>query len=111
MKSTPIILALSLLLTACSRHEAKLDQQIAGTWTGEAEAGTMTFAPDGGFSVVRKSDTNIMAGTWQITDRDLVLTLTNAPLMHGRSVVGSVSHNRIVSMDAHQFVFNTGGRT
>ena len=110
MKFTPIILALSLLLTACSRHDTKLAKQIAGTWAGEAEAGTMAFAPNGSFVIAKKSDTNIFAGTWQIKDGDLIMTLTNAPIIHGHSLAGGVTRCKIVSMDAHQFVYSSAGR-
>ena len=110
MKFTPIILGLSLLLTACSRHDTKLARQIAGTWTGDALAGTMALAPNGSFVIARKSDTNILAGTWKINDGDLVMTLTNAAIMDGHSLAGGVTRCKIISIDAHQFVSRSAGR-
>ena len=111
MKFTPIILALSLLLTACNRRDAKLGHQLLGTWTGEAEAATMTFAPDGGFLIVKKSDTNIYAGTWQIRDGVLVMKITKSPSLHGHSQAGPETRCKIVSMDSHQFVYTVDGST
>jgi hypothetical protein len=112
MKFTPIILALSLLLTACRRHDVKLEQQIAGTWTRD-ESGTLTFAPDGSFSIVswKQSHTNSFAGTWQISERVLIMTITNAPVIKGRSLVGGVERYNIVHVDDHQFLYEESGQT
>jgi hypothetical protein len=112
MKFTRIIFALSLLLTACSRRDAKLDRQIAGTWTREG-SGTMTFTSDGSFStILRKPDhTNSFAGTWQIRDRVLIMTLTNAPAIKGRSLVGGVERYNIIHVDDHEFLYEESGQT
>jgi len=109
MKFSPIILGLSLLLTACSREDAKLAQKITGAWSGEAGAWTMTFAPDGSYVMARKSDTNILAGTWQIKDGDLIRTMTNVYIIQG-SPDGGVTRCKIVSMDDHQLVYTSAGR-
>ena len=112
MKFTPIILALMLLLAARSRRDAKLGQQILGSWTGQAVGyGRMTFAPDGGFSFVDNYTTNISAGTWQIKDGDFIVKITNAPFLHGPSPAGPETRSKIVSIDAHKFVYISGGRT
>ena len=112
MKSTPTILALSLLLTACSLRNAKHEQQIVGTWTGEAVAyGKMTFSPDGGFSFVDSITTNISGGSWLVKDGDLIVKITNAPFVLGRSLSGPETRSKIVSIDANKFVYISGGKT
>ena len=110
MKFSPIILGFSLLLTACSRQDAKLTRTITGAWSGEAGAWTMSFAPDGSYVMARKSDTNILAGTWQIKDGDLIRTMTNVFILQG-SPDGGVIRCKIVSMDDHQLVYTSAGRT
>jgi hypothetical protein len=115
---TPLIITalLVFLLSACSKHssadsklpsDANLTRQIAGTWT-VAGAGTMAFAPDGSFVIAKKSDTRTLTGAWQIKDGDLILTVTN---INGNSQAGNVIQSKILSMDAHQFVYNSAGRT
>jgi hypothetical protein len=111
-KFTFIILALSLLLTACNRRDSKLDQQIAGTWTREG-SGTLTFAPDGSFLivVVKPDHTNSFAGTWQTKHRVLIMTLTNAPVINVRSLIGGVEQYNIIAVNDHEFLYEESGQT
>jgi hypothetical protein len=80
MKFTPIIFALGLLLTGCSRHDAKLADQVAGTWMSAHTV--WTLSPDGSFHS-RLAGTNdnvikeaIYDGTWSVQDGFLVTTIT-----------------------------------
>jgi len=113
MRFTLSILALSLLLTACSRRDAKLDRQVAGVWNRESTSNTMTYASDGSFSIIvrKPSHTNSYAGTWQIRDQVLIMTYTNAPVVKGRSLVGGIERYSIIHADDHQLICNEDGQT
>jgi len=107
MKNTPIILAMSLLLTACSQRE-----RIAGTWTNESLDGkknTMAITPDGSFLLMApQSDhtTNIMTGSWQISDAVYIMTITSvtSASTHHPSV-GQIAHFRVLHLDDHTFTY------
>jgi hypothetical protein len=73
----------------------------------------MTYTPDGSFSIISRkpSHTNFFAGTWQIRDRVLIMTLTNAPVVKGRSLVGGIERYSIVYADDHQLICNQDGQT
>jgi hypothetical protein len=117
-------LTLSLLLTACSRPDAKLGRQIAGTWTRQMgnwswtnpAVFTRTISPDGSFSTTigRSNALVTYQGTWLVRDGELVMTVTNAhgTGSHGAaSPVGSVDRCKIIHVDAHQFIYESGGLT
>jgi hypothetical protein len=78
MKHTTVILALSLLLTACSRHDAEFTKQIPGTWKQELRSytNTLTIVSDGSFAFSRfttNADTTFTnTGTWLIRDGGIV---------------------------------------
>ncbi len=112
MRFTLGILALSLLLTACSQRDTLLGQQIAGTWTREG-ASTVTITPGGGFYVIsRKPDhTNFFAGTWQVRGGIFVMTMTNGPAFNGNALAGTIDRYRIIHVDNHQFVCEEEGQT
>ena len=110
MKFTPIILALSLLLTACSGPDAKLSRQIVGTWTHHDYGGQTeyVYAPNGSFSgdttiTETQSRTNAFAGTWRIQDGVLILTYTNVPEQSLASA-GTVLRYKIRQVDDHQLL-------
>jgi len=96
---------LSSILTACSRRDTKLAEEIPGTWTHSAHAMAMT--PDGSFteSFRSKTGTNTFAGTWQIKDGILIFTTTNDP------AGASVQRYKISHLDAHQLVYEMNGQT
>jgi hypothetical protein len=114
MKYTPIILALSLLLTACSRHDAKLTKKISGTWNGDTNA-VMAMSPDGGFSQTLYTDGRpiVFEGTWQVTNNFLNLTITNEIQKDGKLNVPThiVRRFEVVHVDDHQFVYGSKGDT
>jgi hypothetical protein len=106
MKYAHLFLSLGLLLTACSRQDAKLlGKQVAGSWTSSNSHTTAIYDPDGSFLITTRSDTsNSLAGTWQIKDRLLITTVTNAPDMF-RALVGEVMQYNITHLDGHQLEF------
>ena|ERR1039457_2137838 len=103
MKFTPIIVALSLLLTACSRQDAKLSKQIIGSWTNtnHGKSSTIIYAPDSSFSMIPQtpSDTNVLSGIWQIKDSILIVTFTNS------SFAGLEVRYHINRLDSHHFEY------
>jgi major membrane immunogen (membrane-anchored lipoprotein) len=123
MKNTPIILALSLLLTACSRHDAEFTKQVPGNWKHEGTstrdtgtyASTTTISPDGTFSYIRQWNerplTYTMAGTWQIKDGFMLMTVTNRSDQNMGAKVGEIIKSRIIRLDDRQFVYEVKGIT
>jgi len=111
MKYTPIILALSLLLTACSRHDTEFTKQIPGIWKQELSTytNTLTIVPDGSFSfsriILNKSDFDFTnTGTWLIRGGRIVMTATNQSGAHPLPL-GDFFKAEIVHLDDHTWVF------
>jgi len=110
MKNTTIILALSLLLTACSRHDAEFTKQIPGVWRQELRSytNTLTVTSDGSFAFSRfttNTDTTFTnTGTWLIRDGHIVLTATNQIGVHPLPL-GEFFKAEIVHLDDHTWVF------
>jgi hypothetical protein len=123
MKYTPIILILSLLLTACSRHDAELTQKIPGSWKhvgtstrdDSTYSSSTTILPDGTFSYIRQRNerplTYTMAGTWQIKHGFMLMTITNRSDQNMGAKLGEVSKCRIIRLDDHQLVYEVVGVT
>jgi hypothetical protein len=105
-KSIIIILALSSILTACSRRDTKLTQAVSGSWRGGTSR-EMVMSPDGSFSQSFHfpKGTLILAGTWQIKDGILIWTTTNVIGPEPHVAVGTVDRSKIVSVDAHRLVY------
>src|SRR4029077_10485963 len=100
MKYTTAILFLSLLLTGCGRSDTKLSQQVAGTWW-QGKSAMMVFNPNGGFSfrMWAGGRTNGFAGTWQIQEGVMTMTVTNTGNAESRGGVGETQHFKIVRLD------------
>jgi hypothetical protein len=123
MKYAITFLALSFLLTGCSR-DSKLTKEIPGNWkydgtsTGGTDtySSTTTISPDGTFSYFRvwneKPITNTFAGTWKIRGGVIFMTLTNrsGPNPNIPDWVTPMQ-SRIVRLDDHQMVRETDGIT
>ena len=101
-----------LLLAGCSR-DARLQEQVVGTWA-RGEAFEMTIAADGSFSSVLVSPPKRVTfqGTWRIENGDLVSTLTNciAEGITNVEAVGSIEHYRILSVDGDSLVYTLEGQ-
>ena len=112
MKIAFPVLALGLVLTACSRHDAKPTQQIVGSWTSASAGTIMTISPDGSWLLrnMASGHTNTFAGTWQIKDGFFTMMMTNSPNPNRPSSVGDVVRYKIVHVDEHQFIFQERGR-
>jgi hypothetical protein len=103
MKFTPIIVGLSLLLTACSRQDAKFTKQITGTWI-DSKRGTIVYSPDGSFTITKGTSTNVywFTGLWQIQNGILTDTITNASNTNW-PWMGQTLRYHIQRLDDHRF--------
>jgi len=109
VKIAPEFILLCLLLIGCEGRDAKLSQQVLGTWndTG-ASRGGMAIASDGHFSPIwSKSE---YRGTWLVNEGVLVMTITNASGPNNEPV-GSVDRMRIVEVDSSRLAIEFNGQT
>jgi hypothetical protein len=122
MRFALVILAFGLLLTGCNR-DAKLTKRVPGVWKHEeintqgadTFTSTTTFFPDGTFSYLRawneKPLTNTFAGTWQIKDGFILMTLTSRSGPNPDVPPGVIMKWRIIRLDSHELVDEVDGVT
>ena len=100
------LFGLSLLLAGCNKtpSDAAIRRQIVGAWTYNQDE-VLTIAPDGSWSIMESSNslTSTYAGTSQIKNGILIMTMTNAPSK------GGIAKCRILHVDDHQLVYEDGG--
>jgi len=112
MKYPTIILALSLLLTACRRNDAEFTKQIPGVWKEELKTYTnvLTIVADGSFSYSRitaNPDTTFTnTGTWWIRGGRIVLTATTRSGAHALPL-GDIIKTEINHLDDHNWMIET----
>ena len=111
------LVVVGILLRQHSKHpsDAKLGQQISGTWKNHSGLFTRVFSSDGSFSTIIGHPNALVTyqGTWLVKDGELVMTLTNAQgtgSHQAGSSVGDIDRIRIVQVDEHQFSYAEGGR-
>jgi len=112
MRIHTFIFALVLLVAGCGGRDAKLRQQIAGTWP-VPPSGSMTFFAGGSFhftnSYVSTKATLTWAsdGAWEITDGFLITTITNsiASGTDEKPQVGKTSRSKITFIDEHNLCY------
>ena len=109
MKYTITFIFLSLLLTGCGRRDAKIQQELTGTWVvdfGHGMSDRTAIHSDGSFESQITGYTNgsvvSLEGTFLAKDGELVETVTkhsqtNAP-------VPFVMHGHIIRFDGHELV-------
>ncbi|MCF7709299.1 MAG: hypothetical protein K9N52_10410 [Verrucomicrobia bacterium] len=102
-----------LLISGCKPSDAKIREQITGTWARD-DTFEMTLTKDGGFISQWKSTTNNLTyyGTWKIQDGDIVSVLTNFNA-HGNTNVAplGVNHHKIMQIDSNDLVLSNEGQT
>jgi hypothetical protein len=108
MKSTLTLILLSILITGCSRSDAKIHRQIIGSWNG----GSMTFEADGSFRAQFPTPaewTQEQDGTWDVKDGYLIMTVTNSRARNEPVIlpVGHVSRCKVTFSDAHTFIYKS----
>jgi hypothetical protein len=114
MKYTITFIFLALLLTGCGRRDAKIQQQLTGTWveTGDSYRSTRVVSPSGSFDFQITSLTNGItvkeAGTFLVRDGDLIVTVTNDSRTNA-SLMPQGLHGRIVRLDEHDLVVRWDG--
>ena len=109
------IFALALLVAGCGGRDAKLRQQITGTWP-VPPSGSMTFLAAGSFhftnSYVSTNATLTWAsdGTWDVRDGFLITTITNsiASGTDEKAQVGKTSRGKITFIDEHNLCYTVG---
>jgi hypothetical protein len=115
MRFTLLIIAASLFLVACGRHntsqdlsgDAKLRHEIVGTWF--TTEGVITYLPDGhslaGFTNVARE--LAYETTWAVSNGDIIVTVTNITgTTTNHEPVGSVERIRVVSIDSTNMVWD-----
>ena len=102
--------------------DAKLAQQITGTWTSapfswtEGPLFSRTISSDGSFSTSIGHSNALVTyqGIWLVKDQALVMTVTNARGTGNHtpgSPVGSVNSNKIIHVDTHEVIYEADGHT
>jgi hypothetical protein len=114
MKYTITFILLGLLLTGCGRRDAKIQQQLTGTWveTGDSFRSTRVVCSSGSFDFQITGLTNGItvkeAGTLLARDGDLIITVTNDSRTNA-SLMPQVLHGRVVRLDEHDLVVRWDG--
>jgi hypothetical protein len=113
MKTAFTVLALGLLLTACSRRDATQSHQIAGSWISTRSGAEMVISSDGSWLTrnIVPGHTNTFSGTWQTNDGFFIMTLTNSPNPNRPASSADVVRYKIIRVDEHQFIYEDSGRT
>ncbi len=113
MKIAPLILALSLLLTACSQRpsDAETRQKIPGLWTPDFNADfTWKIEPDGRFfKLFKDGATNgwTADGNWGLTNGILTFAVTNRDWSNYPIAPESY---RLVRIDDQEMLFVSGDK-
>jgi hypothetical protein len=112
------IVALSLLLTACSTgpSDPKIQQKLIGTWTTDFPSPrvakeTVESKADGTYVLTRSANpTNAITeeGTWQVKGGFFIATATKTPWPNDPATF-EVWSNKVVGIDAHKMVLLNSG--
>jgi hypothetical protein len=100
---------LSVMIVGCGSRDAKMREQIYGTWDG----GTITYLPNGTFHfhselVISNATLKWTSdGTWGVEDGYLITTTTNSTSENTteRPAVGRISRSKITFLDAHNLCY------
>jgi hypothetical protein len=117
MKYTIPFLLLVLLLTSCGRRDAKIQQELTGTWRVDVNLGsqklhsTFVVTPDGSCATevtgfdggkIMKTEGTLLATNGVLID---IVTRNSWP----DSKVPDITHGRIVSMSDHELIVRWDG--
>jgi hypothetical protein len=115
MRIHTFIFALALIATGCGGRDAKLRQQIVGTWS-VTPSERITFLADGSYHDTHSQvdTTEILAfdGPWTIRDGFLIMTITNsiATNPYEKLTIGQTYRHKIRFVDEHNLDFGDGKR-
>ena len=113
MRFSAVFVLLALLVASCGRHD-KASQQIVGTWQKAGSSNpSITILGDGSFITIYERTNHTVEttfqGTWQLQDRELLLTATNVDASIDASYqhepVGGIDRLRIIELDSHHMTF------
>ena len=105
MRFSTVFVLQVLLVTSCGRYD-ETSHLIVGTWQRDSSVSPrMAILADGGFTTSFESTNHTVdltyQGTWQIKDRELMLTSTNVAGSVLHEPVGSIDRLRIIELDSH----------
>ena len=109
MRFTFTFILLSLLVVGCGNRDAKMREQILGSWND----GTITYLPDGSWHFKNQGVVSNVTlkwasdGTWDVKDGILIITTTNSTSENTteRPLVGRIDRNTITFLDAHNLCY------
>ena len=109
MKYLSLFVVLSLLLTGCGSRDAKIQQQVAGTWVVEVDRNIRSLniiRPDGRFAAKVTGFTNgsviMIEGTIQARGGGLIETVTKSSQKSEK--VPFVVHGQIIRLNERELV-------
>jgi hypothetical protein len=110
MKFLTVILLLGSL-TGCHAGDDTTARQIVGTWLIRGRSGSsITYSADGSFITSIESTNHTVTltyqGTWQVKDREVMLTSSNVAGSIPHEPVGSVDRYKILELDSHHMKFS-----
>jgi hypothetical protein len=108
------LIALSLLLTSCSRNDARMQRELKGTWVtdfpdevhGALIHSTCVIQADGSYfgRLDGYTNGNVVTLEGKIYVKDGVMVNTCTKHSDARAMVPFVRHDRIVRIDDHELV-------
>jgi hypothetical protein len=110
VKFAPTLILISLLACGCNRNDARLTEQIVGTWDNE-DAFRMTLSSNGEFSCGSVFSSNLSRGTWLIKNSALVMVITNTTRTKQQASGDSVYLMKIVQANQSNLTVEISGQT
>ena len=119
MKATIIIVAVTLLLTGCSRtpSDAEIRQKISGDWTPDFDTNftwKIDQKPEGHFSKICSYFANgatngwTEVGNWHLTNGGLYFSMTNVDWPNYKV---PDEHYRVLRIDDHEMILMSGDKS
>ena len=110
MKFALTFFSLSLLLTACSKHQTdnELRRKIVGTWI-DANRATWTIESNGNFVAQATQPRSTLGGMIRVNDGFLLITVLKMPPTHKIEGVGWTVTNKIIRVNDSEFIFSDMG--
>ena len=118
MKNLLALLFVALLLNGCDRGDAKVRQQLLGTWQ-KPDGGQITLQADGSFhshwtlSLTNTPKEWLYDGTWSIKDNSVRLAITNAGARNTTNfeAIGTIEHWKIIQLDEKRLTIANTNQT
>lgn len=103
LKSTFTLMALSLLLTACSKDtsDASIYRRVIGVWSSDAQPGKVIENRSDGMIVVKLYGVEIARGQWQVTNGYIIEGVGSSTMESNKILSVSTDQMVILSTDGH----------